>query len=203
MDASERQSIIEIWKTIVGVQQHFNDIEMKIRSLFVTIIAAVGAAQGFLIEKSLSFPLGPVKILYAIFLPLLGIVAAYLFYFMDRYWYHRLLMGAVLQGGMIEEKYKNELPELALGSKISQLSPVELKHRFARKVADLVVSDDRYKETKKLHSDAKIELFYKSIVLLFSLWFGFSVLFVGVFVSDHSVFEFLVRKVAALICLVI
>jgi hypothetical protein len=200
MNDNERQSVIEIWKTIVGVQQHFNDIEMKIRSLFVAMIAAVGAAQGFLIEKSLSFPLGSVKVLYAIFLPLLGVVAAYLFYFMDRYWYHRLLMGAVLQGGMIEEKYKNELPELALGAKISEQSPVELKNWLARKVADWVIADDRYKNKKILHSDAKIELFYKSIVLLFFLWFAFTVLFIGVFVGEYSLFEFLVRQVSALIC---
>jgi hypothetical protein len=199
MDDNERRSVIEIWKTIVEVQQHFNDIEMKIRSLFVTIVAAVGAAQGFLIEKSLSFPLGSVKVLYAIVLPLLGIVAAYLFYFMDRYWYHRLLMGAVLQGGMIEEKYKSELPELALGAKISKESPVELKNWLARKVADWVVTDDRYKNKGVLHSDAKIELFYKSIILLFWLWFAFTVLFIGVFIDQHSLFEFLARQIGAIL----
>jgi hypothetical protein len=132
-------------------------------------------------------------------LVLVGVVAAYLFYFMDRYWYHRLLMGAVLQGGMIEEKYASELPELGLGARISEQSPVELKNWFGRMIADLVVSDDRYKKNKKLHSDAKIELFYKSIVLLFFLWFIFTVLFVGVFVDKNSLFEFLALKLRTIV----
>jgi hypothetical protein len=199
MDKNERESIIEIWRTVVEVQQHFNDIEMKIRGLFITIMVAIAAAQGFLLEKRLSFPLGSVTILYATVLPLVGVVAAYLFYFMDRYWYHRLLMGAVLQGGMIEEKYASELPELGLGARISEQSPVELKNRFGRMIANLVVSDDRYKKNKKLHSDAKIELFYKSIVLLFFLWFIFTVLFVGVFVDKSSLFEFLALKLRTIV----
>ncbi len=193
MDSDERQSIIEIWKTIVGVQQHFNDIAMKIRGLFITIAVAVAAAQGFLLEKRLSVSIGPVTVLFATFLPLIGIVATYLFYFIDRYWYHKLLLGAVLQGGMIEEKYAQELPELGLGKKISDQSPVELKSWLGRRIANLVVSDDRYKKNNKLHSDAKIELFYKSIVLLFFLWFIVTVLFAGVIVDQISLFEFLAR----------
>jgi hypothetical protein len=118
---------------------------------------------------------------------------------MDRYWYHRLLLGAVLQGGMIEKKYASELPELGLGAKISERSPVELNNWFGRKVADLVVSDDRYKKNKKLHSDAKIELFYKSIVLLFFLLFFFTILFVGVFVGKDTLFEFLALKVSTIV----
>jgi hypothetical protein len=200
MDNDERRSIIEIWKTIVEVQQHFNDIAMKIRGLFITIAVAVAAAQGFLFEKRLSVSIGTVTVLFATFLPLIGIVATYLFYFIDRYWYHKLLLGAVLQGGMIEEKYAQELPELGLGKQISDQSPVELKSWFGRRIADLVVSDDRYKRNKKLHSDAKIELFYKSIVLLFFLWFIATVLFAGVLVDQRSLFEFLASRAVQFAC---
>ena len=200
MDKDERESIIEIWKTSIEVQQHFNDIEMKIRGFFIAIMVAIVAAQGFLLEKRLSFPLGSVTILYATFLPLVGVVAAYLFYFMDRYWYHRLLIGAVLHAGAIEKKYESELPELGLGVKISERSPIKLNSRLARKVADLVVSHDEYRKNKILHSDAKIELFYKSIVLLFFLWFAFTILFVGVFVDKNSLFEFLALKVSTIVC---
>ncbi|MBR1033699.1 hypothetical protein [Bradyrhizobium liaoningense] len=54
MDNDERKNIIEVWKAVVGVQQHFNEIEMKVRGLFITIVVAIAAAQGFLIEKKLS-----------------------------------------------------------------------------------------------------------------------------------------------------
>jgi hypothetical protein len=200
MDNNERQHIIEIWKTIVDVQQHFNDISMKIRGLFITIVIAIAAAQGFLIEKHLSFPLGSVTVLYAIFIPLLGIVATYLFYFIDRHWYHRLLLGAVSQASMIEKRYESELPELGLGAKISEHSPVELKNKFGRWIANRVVSDDRYRKNKRLHSEAKLELLYKSIIALFVVWFVFSFLFIGVFVGQRSLIEFLVLRAGTLIC---
>jgi hypothetical protein len=193
MDNDERKNIIEIWKAVVGVQQQFNEIEMKVRGLFITIVVAIAAAQGFLIEKKLSVSIGSVTILYANVMPWLGILATYLFYFVDRHWYHRLLMGSILHGGSIEQKYASEIPELALGAKISEQSPVELKSWLARKVADVVVSDERWVKNRRLHSDAKIEFFYKSIVLLFFCWFIATILFAGVLVDQHSLFEKLLR----------
>lgn len=200
MNKDDRANIIEIWKTVVEVQQHFNDIEMKIRGLFITIIVAIAAAQGFLLERRLSIPFGRVSILYATVLPWLGVVATYLFYFIDRHWYHRLLLGAVLQGAEIEEKYRDVLPELGLGAKISEKSPVELKNWFGRKVADWVVSDEKYKQTGKLHSDAKIELLYKSVVWLFIVWAILTALFAGILVDDKSLFEFWTHKIALALC---
>jgi hypothetical protein len=46
MDNDERKNIIEIWKAVVGVQQHFNEIEMKVRGLFITIVVAIAAGSG-------------------------------------------------------------------------------------------------------------------------------------------------------------
>src|SRR4029077_11444309 len=105
MDDKKLKNAIEIWKTVIDVQKHFNDIEMKIRGLFITIVLALAAAQGFVIEKGLSLEFGQVKILYASFIPLLGMLGTYLFYFMDKHWYHRLLVGSVKQGIFIETKY--------------------------------------------------------------------------------------------------
>jgi hypothetical protein len=55
------------------------------------------------------------------------------------------------------------------------------------------VSDERWVKHKRLHSDAKIEFFYKSIVLLFFCWFVATVLFAGVLVDQHSLFENLLK----------
>jgi hypothetical protein len=193
MDDKERDSIVDIWKTIVEVQQHFNEIAMKIRGLFITLVIAIGAAQGFLIERRFAIPFRSVTILYANIVPLLGVLACYLFYFVDRFWYHRLLLGSVLQGGFIEKKYESELPELGLGSKISDQSPVQLTNWFAMVLAWVVVSDPRYRTTGKLHSDAKIEFFYKSIALLFFVWFLLTLLFIGVTVDSRSLLEVIFR----------
>jgi hypothetical protein len=201
MNSEERSNIIEIWKTVVEVQQHFNDIGMKIRGLFITIVVAIAAAQGFLLEKRLFFSIGPVQTLFVTVMPFIGAVATYLFYFMDRFWYHRLLQGAVSQARFIEEKYKEELPELSLGAEISKNSPVELKG-FRRWVANLVVSntDTTYTMDWKLRSEGKIELFYKSVVWLFVLWFLFTILFIGIRVNDQSLIERLTHWARTITC---
>jgi len=171
-DAEKRKAVIDVWKKAVDVQMHFNDIEMKIRGLFVTIVLGLATAQGFLLDKGLSLSVWSLKVQYATFMPLVGVLAACLFYFMDRYWYHRLLLGAVKQGADIEQRYAKELPELALTARIGEASPVDTTKwkragRLGRRIAKFLVSDDRYPKEEKLHSDGKIELFYKSVGYLF------------------------------------
>jgi hypothetical protein len=197
MDAERQKNIIEIWKTVVDVQKHFNDIEMKIRGLFITIVLAIAAAEGFLIDKSLSFQVGGAKILYANFIPLLGVAGTYLFYFMDKHWYHRLLVGSVLHGIFIEKKYEKELPELSLSAKIGDESPVLLKNWFGRILAYFFVSKEHYKGNK-IRSDGKIELFYKSVLFLFILMFIGTALFGGVIVSERSLAGILCAKLTNL-----
>ena len=85
MEEQQRTQIIEIWKTIVEVQRHFNDIAMRIRSMFITILLALFAAIGFLLDKKPSFEISDYNIQFATILPLFGIFGAWLFYFIDRY----------------------------------------------------------------------------------------------------------------------
>ena len=41
----ELKMAIEVWKTVVEVQQHFNTIEMQIRNIAITVLTAtIGAA---------------------------------------------------------------------------------------------------------------------------------------------------------------
>jgi hypothetical protein len=193
MDADDKKNVIDVWKTVVQVQQHFNDIEMKIRGIFITMVLALIAAQGFVAEKHLSYDFGSVQILYATFVPMLGIIGTNLFYFMDKHWYHRLLVGAVKHGIKIEEKYKQQLPELNLSASIGEASPIHLRGWLTRKIAAFVVSDPKYKETGRLHSDGKIELFYKSIVWLFVIIFFFTLLFAGVLICGEPLFFFFIH----------
>ena len=177
MEEQQRTQIIEIWKTIVEVQRHFNDIAMRIRSMFITILLALFAAIGFLLDKKPSFEISDYNIQFATILPLFGIFGAWLFYFIDRYWYHRLqgkngnrgcstllIVGSVKHALEIEKKYKSEIPELSLSDAIGKESPYKPRG-IVRLVANLLVSHNKYSETGKLHSDGKIELFYKSVVL--------------------------------------
>lgn len=44
------------------------------------------------------------------------------FYFMDRYWYHVLLGGAVAHAGKIEKEYAGAIPGIGLGQSLSEAS---------------------------------------------------------------------------------
>ncbi len=168
MQDEQRKEVIEIWKTIVEVQQHFNDISMRIRGMFVTILLALFASIGFLLDKKLSLDFGPFRVQFATLIPLFGIFGTCLFYFIDRYWYHRLLKGSVNHAVEIEKKYKDDIPELSLSDAIGAISPYKPGY-MVNLVAKLLVRHDKYWETGQLHSDGKIELFYKSVMLVLTL----------------------------------
>jgi hypothetical protein len=163
-----RKEIVEIWKTVVSVQQHFNDIEMRIRSVFITILLALFASIGFFLDKGIGFQFWVIKIQFSTIIPLFGVLGASLFYFIDRYWYHRLLYGAVIHGISIETTYETEIPELALSAAIGKQSPYA-PDRFTGLFARLLVREDRFLKTGRIHSDGKIELFYKSVMLILFL----------------------------------
>jgi len=168
MQDERRSQIIEIWKAVVEVQRHFNDISMRIRGMFVTILLAFFAAMGFMIDRKLTLDFCGIHVQYAILVAAFGLFATWLFYFIDRYWYHRLLVGSVKHAMMIEEKYSEDMPELSLSDAIGAVSPYEPKWPVSW-LAWLLVRHEKYRKEAKLHSDGKIELFYKSVMLVLIL----------------------------------
>jgi hypothetical protein len=163
--SEQQKNIIEIWKAVVEVQKHFNDIEMRIRAMLVTILSALFASIGFMMDKKIYLNVFNVHVLFSTFIPLFGVFGAWLFYFIDRYWYHRLLLGAVNHAILIEQKYKDTIPELALGDAVRIASPYQ-PEGLTKALAKLLVSDERFVTSGRLHSDGKMELFYKSIMLV-------------------------------------
>jgi hypothetical protein len=162
----QKTNIIEVWKTVVSVQMHFNDISMRIRSMFVTILLALFASIGLLLDKDLSLDVLTFRIEFSTLIPLFGVFGTFLFYFIDRYWYHRLLVGSVKHAvASIEKKYKSEMPELSLSDSIGAESPY-MPRGLVKWLAVVLVRHDKFRETGQLHSDGKIELFYKSVMLV-------------------------------------
>lgn len=168
MRDERRSEIIEIWKTVVEVQQHFNDIGMRIRSMFVTILLALFASIGFLLDKKLSLDFWSLEVRFSTIIPLFGIIGTLLFYFIDRYWYHRLLVGSVKHAIDIEKRYKDIMPELSLSDAIGAESPYR-PGLVIRLLARLIVSHPKFRQTGQLHSDGKLEFFYKSVMLMLVL----------------------------------
>jgi hypothetical protein len=78
------------------------------------------------------------------------------------------LVGSVKHAIEIEKKYKYEMPELSLSEAIGRESPYAPRG-WTRWLAKLLVSHEKFRENGELHSDGKIELFYKSVLLVLGI----------------------------------
>ncbi|MCZ6820977.1 MAG: hypothetical protein O7G31_16030 [Calditrichaeota bacterium] len=148
MSESDRLSlVVEIWKKTVEVQQHFNDIELRIRNIAVTVLVGAFGAVAFSMKEALTITFFGIEVLAGKLIIIAALIAWLAFYFMDRFWYHRLLKGAVNLGIKIEKANRHLLPEIDLSSEIAQTSPVDV---FGY----------------TLHSDRKMDLFYLTFALI-------------------------------------
>lgn len=215
---------VDVWKKVVDVQQHFNDIELRIRNFALTLFAAVVGAGGLALQNGttvrlpaaamvggggllalllsvwiMSLPkavkppdgetdgqkeqpeqrdkngrtrkvyrkviLGIGTVVLFVMLGILrsnewlpyywnvtlgalifgaGVVAWAAFFFMDKYWYHRLLLGAVYHGIDIETRYADRLVDLGLTKRIGAESPLSFAGR-------------------RVHSSDKMNIFYGAL----------------------------------------
>src|SRR6185437_17126568 len=172
--------VLLVWKTIVDVQQHFNDIGMKIRNLYFTVIAASMGLFGVLQDRSWAMDALNTKASLPMVVVFALIPVSLLFYFLDRHWYHRLLKGAVDQGVALEIAYGEVIPEIRLGAQIARTSPLAINNPILRFYFRMIVSDHRFKDKNVLHSDGKIEVLYKSVIFVALIIFIIYAAFGGV-----------------------
>lgn len=114
---------LEIWKTIVGVQMHFNDLELRIRNFAILALGAMLSVTGIALGSGRNVDMEGLEVPYAALLLIVGVVVWMAFWFMDRHWYHRLLLGSVRHGLVVEKSLKNILPEAQLTESIKRESP--------------------------------------------------------------------------------
>jgi phosphoglycolate phosphatase-like HAD superfamily hydrolase len=138
---------LEAWKVTVTVQQHFNDIEMRVRNFALTLLVAIIGASALAIENGSAVTIFGFKTSLAVWLLVGGVISWMAFYFVDQIWYHRLLVGAVRQGVELETLLKQDVPGIGLTSAIGKASPA--------KVLGLT-----------LHSKDKMKVFYFGIALM-------------------------------------
>jgi len=152
---------IEIWKKIVDVQQHFNDLELRIRNFALIVTGAFLGLGGYAIKDA-----GVVKV-FGLEVSIAGLVVVSAifplaaFYFMDRLWYHRLLDGSVYAGIEAETALKDLGYKVDLGSKIKEHSPFNL-----------------WLTKKMIRSATKMDLFYAILagsLLLVAGFLGFGI----------------------------
>jgi len=138
---------VEAWKKTVDVQQHFNDLELRVRNFAMTFSAAVlGLVAGLAFKEGIDsfLPTALVAI---------GAVAWVAFYLMDRHWYHRFLDSAVEHGRGIEAwlRASTGTDIFSLASEIKQASGIPIVPK------------------RKLRSRHRIDLFYGGFAVAFAV----------------------------------
>ncbi len=114
---------LEIWKTIVSVQMHFNDLELRIRNYAILALGAILTGAGYSLSNKSIVQVSDAEISFATILLIIGDIVWLCFWFMDRHWYHRLLLGSVYHGISIENTFKDKIPSINLSNSIKEQSP--------------------------------------------------------------------------------
>lgn len=152
---------IEIWKKIVDVQQHFNDLELRIRNFALVVTGAFLGLGGYAIKDGGIINVFGLDVSIAGLVVFSAVVPLFSFYFMDRLWYHRLLEGSVKAGIKAESALTKLGYTVDLGSEISEHSPFIL-----------------WLTNKKIHSKTKMDMFYSMLVvalLIVAVCLGFGI----------------------------
>ncbi len=127
---SKMKNVVEIWKQTITVQQHFNDLALRIRSLYITVLGALFASIGFILKESIFINILGITMSASITILTICLVVIFSFWLMDLH-YHRLLIAAVKHGMSIEQVYQNELP-ISLTTAIKNEKPVTIfKHEIS------------------------------------------------------------------------
>lgn len=113
---------IEVWKKIVDVQQHFNDIGWRIRALAMTALTFTLGATFFGYLNAEPVTVGSLHVNPAAFVPVLGFFIWLLFWFADGIWYHRLLTGAGAAAGLVEQHLRSLGVTAELSTEIQKAS---------------------------------------------------------------------------------
>lgn len=109
MRDAQLRILVDVWKQTIEVQQHFNDIVLRIRNLALTLLLAVFGAAALALRENIHILVLGQRLSLATAVLAVGAVGWSAFYFIDRYWYHQLLVGAVIHGEALERIWGHEL----------------------------------------------------------------------------------------------
>ena len=125
---------LEIWKKVIDVQMHFNDLCLRVRTVAVSILGVLIGSSAIAFRFGGHISIGNFALHTSAVFLFISIIIWLAFFIMDRYWYHELLRGAVLHGRNIEEKLKEAYPEIMLSNTIRELSHQSLNINAAKKL---------------------------------------------------------------------
>lgn len=115
-------NVIATWSKVIDVQKHFNDIALRIRNLYLTVFTFIVAGLGYVLKEKIIIQIMSFEMRLELLFCFLGALIMYSFYLMDKYWYHKFLIGASKQASFIETKWHKKFNELGLSNSISKES---------------------------------------------------------------------------------
>ena len=108
-ELEELKILMEEWKTVIQTQMHFNDMIMMMRTTGVSVVLAVfGAAAYSLQYDKLYLEIGVIKFHAAVPIILFGLGMLCGIFFLDYFYYYKMLLGAVERGYQIDDAFKNK-----------------------------------------------------------------------------------------------
>ena len=156
------EHLIKLWDRTIDVQKHFNDIELKIRQLVITVS---GLLLGGIITFSKLSTSADSNLISIAFL--VTAVIWMIFYFVDKLWYHPLLKGAVYSGLELEKRISEKLNVKGLTHHIGEKSPIPNPFRCKSSIDE----GKSIFSKKQLHSDDKMNIFYVGIISILLIAF--------------------------------
>lgn len=118
---------MDAWKTTIEVQQHFNDLSWRIRSLWLTALTFTLGATFLAYKDAKVIDMGILgNESPSLVIPVLGLFLWIAFWFVDFAWYHRLLGGAVAEGRRLEAILTGAGTPLNLTGTIGETSKIPL-----------------------------------------------------------------------------
>jgi hypothetical protein len=124
-DHHHAEILMDAWKKMIDVQQHFNDIELRIRNFAVTVFAASFGALAYALEKPSELNLFGFRTPLTSGVIVVALTSWLAFYFMDRWWYHQLLIGSVLKAVDLENQLARHFTDIELTKRIGDSSPIK------------------------------------------------------------------------------
>jgi len=171
---------VEAWKQTVAVQMHFNDINLRLRALALTVLTFTLGATGYVLVNTDSVSIFGFQISGAVAVPIIGMILWSAFWFMDGSWYHRLLYGSVKEGERLESVLQQNSVNVALGATISRWSALD---RATSKGATGWIWRKLHLPPTTLHAGNKLPAFYR--IGLGALVFAVALVLLYSFSTDH------------------
>lgn len=106
-DIEELKIIIEEWKTIIQTQMHFNEMIMRMRTTSISIFLAIFGAAAYSMQYKIYLKFSNFEFHASVLIMVVGLAMLISVFFIDFFYYNKMLRGAVEKSYEIDDAFKN------------------------------------------------------------------------------------------------